>query len=57
VYRGAPLAGEQTREILTELGYDGAAVDHLAASGVVNEPAPGSQPPQPGAATGPGEIT
>jgi crotonobetainyl-CoA:carnitine CoA-transferase CaiB-like acyl-CoA transferase len=60
VYRGAPLAGEQTREILAELGYDGAAVDRLAASGVVNEPAPGSQPPQPGApgsATGPGEIT
>jgi crotonobetainyl-CoA:carnitine CoA-transferase CaiB-like acyl-CoA transferase len=60
VYRGAPLAGEQTREILTELGYDGAAVDRLAASGVVNEPALGSAPAQPGApgsATGPGEIT
>ncbi len=23
VYRGAPLTGEQTREILAELGYDG----------------------------------
>ena len=31
VYRGAPLAGEQTREILAELGYDGASVDRLAA--------------------------
>jgi crotonobetainyl-CoA:carnitine CoA-transferase CaiB-like acyl-CoA transferase len=60
VYRGAPLAGEQTREILAELGYDGASVDRLAASGVVNEPALGSAPAQPGApgsATGPGEIT
>ena len=33
VYRGAPLTGEQTREILAELGYDGAAVDRLAAGG------------------------
>ncbi len=60
VYRGAPLAGEQTREILAELGYDDAAVDRLASSGVVNEPAPGRQPPPAGAAesaTGPGEIT
>ncbi len=38
VYRGAPLTGEQTREILAELGYDDAAVDRLAAGGVVNAP-------------------
>jgi crotonobetainyl-CoA:carnitine CoA-transferase CaiB-like acyl-CoA transferase len=38
VYRGAPLAGEQTREILGELGYDGESVDRLAAGGVVAAP-------------------
>jgi crotonobetainyl-CoA:carnitine CoA-transferase CaiB-like acyl-CoA transferase len=35
VYRGAPLAGEQTREILAELGMDEAAVAGLAARGIV----------------------
>ena len=44
VYRGAPLAGEQTREILAELGYDGASVDRLADGGVVAEPAAASEP-------------
>ena len=56
VYRGAPLAGEQTREILAELGYDGASVDRLAAGGVVAEAAaagepgrlPSQKPPGPG---------
>jgi crotonobetainyl-CoA:carnitine CoA-transferase CaiB-like acyl-CoA transferase len=38
VYRGAPLAGEQTREILAELGYDGEAADRLAGRGVVTAP-------------------
>src|ERR1019366_3687334 len=47
VYRGAPLAGEQTREILAELGYDGASVDGLAASGVVAAPGAGGPPPAP----------
>ena len=40
VRRGAPLAGEQTREILAELGYDEAAVDGLAGRGVVTAPRP-----------------
>jgi crotonobetainyl-CoA:carnitine CoA-transferase CaiB-like acyl-CoA transferase len=60
VYRGAPLAGEQTREILAELGYDGASVDRLAAGGVVAEATAASQPPEAGAAesaSGPGEIS
>ena len=38
VYRGAPLTGEQPREILAELGYDGESVDRLAAAGVVTAP-------------------
>jgi hypothetical protein len=46
VYRGAPLTGEQTREILGELGYDGESVDRLAAQGVVTAPgAAGDAPP------------
>lgn len=45
VYRGAPLAGEQTREILAELGYDGGSVDRLAAGGVVAGPALAGQAP------------
>jgi crotonobetainyl-CoA:carnitine CoA-transferase CaiB-like acyl-CoA transferase len=40
VYRGAPLAGQQTREILSELGYDQAAVDDLAGRGVIGEASP-----------------
>ena len=44
VYRGAPLAGEQTREILAELGYDGESADRLAAGGVVSEPEAASLP-------------
>ena len=51
VYRGAPLAGEQTREILAELGYDGESVDQLAAGGVVAVP---EAPGEPAAAAGPG---
>ena len=43
VYRGAPLTGEQTREILAELGYDGASVDRLAAGGVVTAPGAASR--------------
>lgn len=35
IERGAPLAGEHTREILAEAGFDGATIDGLAASGVV----------------------
>jgi crotonobetainyl-CoA:carnitine CoA-transferase CaiB-like acyl-CoA transferase len=35
VHRGAPLAGEQTREILAELGYAGHDVDDLARRGVI----------------------
>lgn len=35
VYRGAPLTGEQTREILTELGMDGPAADNLEGRGVI----------------------
>jgi crotonobetainyl-CoA:carnitine CoA-transferase CaiB-like acyl-CoA transferase len=35
--RGAPLAGEHTREVLGELGLDGAAIDRLLADGVVVE--------------------
>jgi crotonobetainyl-CoA:carnitine CoA-transferase CaiB-like acyl-CoA transferase len=35
---GAPLAGEQTREILAELGYAGKDVDGLARRGVIGAP-------------------
>jgi crotonobetainyl-CoA:carnitine CoA-transferase CaiB-like acyl-CoA transferase len=35
VRRGAPLAGEHTREILAELGLNGRQVDDLLAAGVV----------------------
>jgi len=35
VRRGAPLAGEQTREILAELGLNSRQVDDLLAAGVV----------------------
>jgi crotonobetainyl-CoA:carnitine CoA-transferase CaiB-like acyl-CoA transferase len=38
VRRGAPLTGEQSREILAELGWDGAAADGLAERGVVAAP-------------------
>ncbi|MCP4385095.1 MAG: CoA transferase [Hyphomicrobiales bacterium] len=37
VERGAPLAGEHTREILAEAGYDAEAIEKLAAAGVVGE--------------------
>ena len=43
VRRGAPLAGEQTREILAELGWDDAAVDELTERGIVNAPGPGAR--------------
>ena len=35
--RGAPLVGEHSREVLTELGLDGDAIDRLVASGVVRQ--------------------
>jgi crotonobetainyl-CoA:carnitine CoA-transferase CaiB-like acyl-CoA transferase len=35
---GAPLTGEQSREILAELGWDDAAADRLAGRGVVAAP-------------------
>jgi crotonobetainyl-CoA:carnitine CoA-transferase CaiB-like acyl-CoA transferase len=35
VARGAPLAGEHTREVLTEAGYDGAAIAAFEKAGVV----------------------
>jgi crotonobetainyl-CoA:carnitine CoA-transferase CaiB-like acyl-CoA transferase len=38
VRRGAPLTGEQTREILAELGWDDLATDGLAERGVVVAP-------------------
>jgi crotonobetainyl-CoA:carnitine CoA-transferase CaiB-like acyl-CoA transferase len=38
VQRGAPLAGEQTREILAELGYAAPDVDDLARRGVIGAP-------------------
>jgi crotonobetainyl-CoA:carnitine CoA-transferase CaiB-like acyl-CoA transferase len=37
VERGAPLAGENTREVLQGLGYDEARIDDLLARGVVGE--------------------
>ena len=42
VYRGAPLTGEQTREILADLGWDDESVDGLAERGVVAAPAAAS---------------
>ena len=42
VYRGAPLTGEHTREILAELGWDDESVNELAERGVVNAPGPGA---------------
>jgi crotonobetainyl-CoA:carnitine CoA-transferase CaiB-like acyl-CoA transferase len=35
VERGAPLAGEHTREVLSEAGYDAATIDRLEKDGVV----------------------
>ncbi len=35
----APLLGEHTRDILTELGYDGARIDELVEAGAVGESA------------------
>jgi crotonobetainyl-CoA:carnitine CoA-transferase CaiB-like acyl-CoA transferase len=37
VYRGAPLAGEHTRDVLREAGYDDATIDALVATGAVGE--------------------
>jgi crotonobetainyl-CoA:carnitine CoA-transferase CaiB-like acyl-CoA transferase len=37
VERGAPLAGEHTRAVLAEAGYDEAAIDDLLAKGAVSE--------------------
>ena len=35
VARGAPLAGENTRDVLAEAGYDAATIDRLAKDGVI----------------------
>jgi crotonobetainyl-CoA:carnitine CoA-transferase CaiB-like acyl-CoA transferase len=35
VERGAPLAGEHTREVLAEAGYDAATIDRLEKAGVI----------------------
>jgi len=37
VYRGAPLAGEHTRDVLREAGYPDAEIDELLAAGAVAE--------------------
>jgi crotonobetainyl-CoA:carnitine CoA-transferase CaiB-like acyl-CoA transferase len=36
VERGAPVAGQHTREVLAEAGYDAAKIDELAASGTIH---------------------
>ena len=35
VERGAPLAGEHTRDVLGEAGYDEATIDRLEKAGVI----------------------
>jgi crotonobetainyl-CoA:carnitine CoA-transferase CaiB-like acyl-CoA transferase len=35
VERGAPLVGEHTREVLAEIGLDGARIDALIEAGAV----------------------
>lgn len=40
VYRGAPVVGEDTRQILREIGYDEARIDSLLAETVVAEERP-----------------
>ena len=60
VTRGAPLTGEQTREILAELGYAAAAVDSLAARGIVTAPSEVSGPSTaggPSGASGAGQVS
>jgi crotonobetainyl-CoA:carnitine CoA-transferase CaiB-like acyl-CoA transferase len=37
VERGAPVAGQHTREVLREMGLDGARIDQLLASGAIAE--------------------
>ena len=37
VERAAPMTGEHTREVLTDLGYDAAALDALRAEGVIEQ--------------------
>jgi crotonobetainyl-CoA:carnitine CoA-transferase CaiB-like acyl-CoA transferase len=37
VVSAAPMTGEHTRDTLRALGYDGAAIDHLLAEGVIEE--------------------
>jgi crotonobetainyl-CoA:carnitine CoA-transferase CaiB-like acyl-CoA transferase len=51
--RGAPLAGEHTREVLGELGIDAARIDALLAAGVVAETTLDEQPATPVAAQQP----
>ena len=43
VMRGAPLAGEHTREILLELGMEAAEIDRLLASKVIGESSPAGE--------------
>ena len=42
VVTGAPMTGEHTRETLTQLGYEPAAIDGLIAEGVIQEHSGGS---------------
>jgi len=42
VVTAAPMTGEHTRETLTALGYEAAAIDHLLADGVIQEYSGGS---------------
>ena len=37
VYRGAPLTGEHTRDVLREAGYAEDEIDRLVAAGAVGE--------------------
>jgi crotonobetainyl-CoA:carnitine CoA-transferase CaiB-like acyl-CoA transferase len=46
IHRGAPLAGEHTREILTELGIPGTRAEELLEAGVVADEAPISAAPE-----------
>jgi crotonobetainyl-CoA:carnitine CoA-transferase CaiB-like acyl-CoA transferase len=40
IRRGAPLLGEHSRELLTDLGYDDARIDSLIGTGVLGIPSP-----------------
>lgn len=53
VRRGAPVAGEHTREILAEAGFTAAQVDELLTGGVVHAPADTGPAAGAGARSGP----